>query len=459
VTFRSLLASAQARRAALALILAGAVVFPGVAGQGGARSCRAGQAGHCPARESVLWSRPLAGSWIVESGIEGTVPAAGQASAAMGHGVAVVGTGLTVSAFDALTGRPRWTATLAGVAAGSAIVSVRAWPGVISVGVAPSQPAEVAVPARLSGRSAGRLSGRSAAADSAGASEVIVLSSLSGKQIRIYPSSLSGGAVSASPRRTVVVGLTSVTSYDNGTGKAVWRVPTGAAEQAWRVAGRYLYVTVSAQGEVGTAPVTAVREINLRTGDERLIQPPSGAFDGNLAGVTDGVLVFSGTDGLSMYQVRSGRLTGQRPGAILEGFDSVQQVMYVEVNDGLVGIDPVTGLNEPGTKVPGPPGTYGVLGGVALGLDPGAGGDAWGYSIEDRRVAWTVRPLPWPHYFVDLSGLGGSSDQTSGLVLLATCRQTGPALPASPLAGSSASACRKPRLVAIGPWGATSSRT
>ena len=408
------LASAPARRVALGLVLAAAVVFPSIAGPGGARSCRGAQ---CPAREVVRWSQPLAGSWIAENGIEGTVPAQGQGYAAMGHGLAVVGTGLSVSAFDAATGISRWTVTLTGMPIGSAIASVRAWPGVVTVGVS--------------------------LADAIGAAgraprEEIVLSGSSGRQLRAYPSAASGGAVSASERRTVVVGPTAVTSYSNATGKPVWHVPTGRAEQAWRVSGRDLYITVSAEGEIGTAPVTAVRQIDLRSGDERLIQPPSGSFDGTLAAVMDGELVFSGPDGLSMYHVASGRLTGQRAGATLEGADPADQILYVEVNDGLVGIDPATGLNEPGMRVPGPPGTYGVLAGVALGPDAGSGGDAWGYNIADRRVIWTIRSLPWPHYFVDLSGLGGSADQATGLVLLVTCGRTGPSVPDAPLAGVTA---------------------
>jgi len=435
VKFLRRLAAAPARRVALGLVLAAAVVLPGIAGPAGDRSCHGAQ---CPAREVVRWSKPLTGSWIAENGIEGTVPAQGQAYAAMGHGLAVIGTGLSVSAFDAATGIPRWTVALTGLPIGSVIASVRAWPGVVTVGVS--------------------MANAIGGVEGSAPREEIVLTGSSGRQLHAYPSAASGGAVSASKRRTVVVGPTAVTSYSNATGKAVWRVPTGRPEQAWRVSGRDLYITVSAEGEIGTAPVTAVRQIDLRSGDERLIQPPSGSFDGTLAAVTDGELVFSGPGGLSMYQMASGRLTGQRADATLEGPDPADQILYVEVNDGLVGIDPVTGQNEPGMRVPGPPGTYGVLGGVALGLDAESGGDAWGYSIADRRVIWTVKSLPWPHYFVDLSGLGGSADQASGLVLLLTCGRTGSSVPGSLLAGVTAVTCLRPRLVVIGPSAASSTR-
>ena len=83
-------------------------------------------------------------------------------------------------------------------------------------------------------------------------------------------------------------------------------------------------------------------------------------------------------------------------------------------------------------------------GGVALGLDEGALGDAWGYSPVDKKVIWTSKALPWPHFFVDLSGLGGSDSPASEVVLLATCSQVGPTT-----AGTSAPACLKPELVAI----------
>ena len=50
-----------------------------------------------------------------------------------------------------------------------------------------------------------------------------------------------------------------------------------------------------------------------------------------------------------------------------------------------------------------------VRGGVALGLDGGANGDGVGVDMAAGRVTWTSLALPWPHYFSDLSGLGGSA--------------------------------------------------
>jgi hypothetical protein len=132
-----------------------------------------------------------------------------------------------------------------------------------------------------------------------------------------------------------------------------------------------------------------------------------------------------------------------------EVFDAAQQVLYVDVGGALIGIDPVTGQNERGTSYPGPPGTYGVLDGVALGLDSGAHGAAWGYDIARKRVIWTTRSLPWPHFFVDLSGIGGSVDPNSNRVLLMTCAMAGQTVSSAEVGGGSAQTCLKPTLVVI----------
>lgn len=421
----SRLLSAPVRRSALGFILIAVVLFPGGAPSHGGRAC----GGHrCPSNGAVDWTRRLTGSWIADNGPEGTVFAHGQAYAAIGGNVAAVGFGLTLDTFDAATGFPRWAATLSGVPAESQIISVRVWPSVVTVGV---------------GLEA------NGAAGSAGAERTeFVLDAVTGKQLRAYPSALFGGAVSASRKQTVIVGRNSVTSYSNATGKVMWRDLTGTAGQAWRVDGDKLYVTVSATGEVGTAPVTAVRQINLRTGDERLIQPADRSFDGRLSGAVDGVLLFSSASGLNIYSDATGRLTGSRAGAVPEVIDPVQRVLYVEVGGALLGINPVTGQDERGTSYPGPPGTYGVRDGVALGLDPGANGTAWGYNIAKKHVIWTSRSLPWPHFFVDLSGIGGSVDPHSNRVLLVTCAKVGSVVHSAAIGGNGLS-CLKPTLVAI----------
>jgi len=61
-------------------------------------------------------------------------------------------------------------------------------------------------------------------------------------------------------------------------------------------------------------------------------------------------------------------------------------------------------------------------------------------------VIWTARNVPWPHFFVDLSGLGGSVGPAGRLVVLAACAQVG----VTPGSGT-APACTRPELVALGP--------
>jgi hypothetical protein len=441
----SRLLSAPVRRSALGLILAAAVLFPGGAASHHGKPCHRPR---CAASGAVDWAKPLTGSWLADNGAQGTVFAQGQAYAAIGRNVAAIGFGLTLDAFDAATGFPRWAATIDGVPVGSQIISVRVWPGVVTAGV--EVPVEgVAGAVGVAGSGAAGSQADIGTVTGATEREEFVLDAVTGKRLRVYPSALFGGAVSADRKQAVVVGRNSVTCYSNATGKVIWRDLTGTAGQAWRVSGNELFVTVSSSGEVGTSPVTAVREINLRSGVERLIQPAGQSFNGRLSGAIDGVLLFSGASGLSIYNEIDGRLTGSRAGAVPEVVDPVQQVLYVDVGGELLGIDPITGKNERGATYPGPPGTYGVRDGVALGLDPGANGAAWGYNIAKKRVIWTSRSLPWPHFFVDLSGIGGSIDPTSDKVLLVTCAKVGQVVHSDAVLGGNGQSCLQPTLVAI----------
>jgi hypothetical protein len=442
------LAKVPVQRAGLALLLASVLVAAIVVTMIGSGSCRGGKAA-CAARNYVRWSRSLQGAWIAQDGVEGTTFRQGQASAAAGHGVAVIGFGLTVSAYDVTTGFPRWTQDLTGLPSGSAIVSVRAWRSVVTVGVSTDS---AAAPTDITGSSAAGTAEGSSGRGSATRRE-IVLNSMTGKELRAYEAAASGGAVMAGLKHTVIVGTTAVTSYLNSSGRATWRDGTGAEGQAWRVAAGRLYVTVSAGGQVGTEPVTAVRQINLASGAERLIRPQGQSFDGALNAVVGGSLIFSGSTGLSMYSVANGRLTAQVPHAVVQGSDPVQGVLYADVAGTLTGIDPVTGRVLPAKEGTVPTGVYGVRAGVAIGLDAGSGGAAWGYSIARQHTIWTAKSLPWPHYFAETSGLDGSVDPASGTVLLVTCQVTGEPVHGT-VVGGDAQTCLKPRLVAIGPWGA-----
>lgn len=411
-----------ARRGILAVVLIGAAVVPGRAGSAASRSCAAP---HC-ARPvgTVRWSRVLPGSWVARSGTQGTVLTAGQAYAGVGGGMAAVGFGDTVAAYRLSDGRPLWTASLADFPAGSAVVSVRAWDGVVTAGVS--------VPGTDGG---------------AGHRDEVVLAGATGQRIRVYHAAPYGGAVLADAAGAVIVGTTAVTSYDNATGRVRWRVPTGPVPQAWRVAGSDLFVTIAKDGYLGTAPVTGLLRIDLRTGDPAVLhlaarQP----FDGGLSGAIGGAVFFSGPDGLHAYSGTDGRLLWHRPGVVLEAADAVRPTVYVAGRNSLVGLDPLTGKVVTSAATLGAAGLYAVSDGVALGLDEGALGDAWGYRLTARRVIWTAKDVPWPHFFVDLSGVGGSVAPDGSSVVLASCARLGPTG-----AGGAAAPCLRPELVAVGP--------
>lgn len=408
------------RRGLLAIVLVGAALLPGHAFSSASHNCT----GRCGGAGTIRWVRPLPGSWAAAGGIAGTVPSAGAAYAAAGSRVAAIGFGMTVDAFQASNGVLLWTAPVTGFPAGASIVAVRSWPDYITVGV--SFP-------RVAGGATAR-------------SEVI-FSARIGRQLRRYPAAAYGGAVAAGAVTTVVVGTASVTGYNNNTGKALWSRPTGKVPQAWRVDQGQLYVTVAAGGYLGNAPVTALRRISLKTGAERTVRAPGGSFAGTLSGAFDGVVLFSGSRGLAAYSGATGQPLWQLKGTLPEDVDAQRGTLYVASRGAVTGVDPQTGIRVARMSAPSSSDLYAIRGGIALGLDLGALGDAWGLEIANRRVIWTTPPLPWPHYFVDLSGIGGSADPRSSTVLLSSCAALGPA----PAGGSGAAGqpCTRPELVAV----------
>jgi hypothetical protein len=418
--------SPRLRRWALAAALLGVALVPypvqGTAGVPPATACRSG----CRAgvANMVRWTTPLSGAWNVAPGLAGTVPAAGLAYAAVGGGLAAVGAGLTVTAYSSRTGALEWRDTLTGFPAGAAIVSVRAWPGEVTVGV----------------------SYRPAAGDQHGGAlrrAEVVLSDADGAQSGRYPAATFGGAVAASQKYTVVVGATAVTSYDNTTGHVRWRRPTGPVAQAWRTDGNRLYVAESPGGFVDSAPASALHRIDLATGSEVVVRPIEGlSFHGTLSGAFDGVVLFSSAAGVTAYNGSTGARLWSAHGAVPEGIDHSPRRIYLTEGSNLVGVDPQTGkvkATASGSAVNGAAGVYVVRNGAALGLDQGASGGAWGYALAVQRVTRAAPGLPWPHYFVDLSGVGGSADQAGNLVVIAACRQLAPRLPAQPSTSAPAS--------------------
>ncbi len=264
---------------------------------------------------------------------------------AVGGGIAVVGDGLTLTAFALGNGRQLWQTTLSGPAGGS-IMSVRAWPGAVTAGILAA-------------------SGRSRTEE--------VVAAASGMELRHYPAAVFGGAVAASLATTVVVGRHGVTSYDNKSGHVRWYHATGQ-NQSWRVDGTTLYVAESAGGYLGSSPVTALQVINLKSGAERPLSSPLGQpFSGTLAVAVDGVALFASASGVTAYSGSTGGeavveggvgARGDRPGAG-PGLPDVG-------GSTLTGVDPLTGqvkTSVSGAGANGAASMYVVRGGVALGLD------------------------------------------------------------------------------------------
>jgi hypothetical protein len=415
--------SPRLRRWVLAAVLIGVVLVPypstGATGAPPAASCRAAcRPGAVPSM--VRWTAPLPGAWVAAPGMTGTVPSSGLAYAAVSGGVAAVGAGLTISAYSAATGAAEWQDTLTGFPAGAAIVSVRAWPGEVTAGVSyrppghPAQRTEVVISTAggpRAGPAAGTVTGR-------------------------YPAGTFGGAAAGRQQYTVIVGATAVTSYDNATGHVRWQRPTGPVAQAWRTDGNWLYMTESAGGFVDSAPVTALRRIDLATGAEMVVRPLEGlSFAGALSTAFDGVVLFSSPAGVAAYSGGTGVRLWSARGAVPEGTDLHPRRVYLTKGADLVGADPQTGRVEAtvsGSAVNGAAGVYVVRNGVALGLDQGGNGDAWGFDLAAERVTLAAAGLPWPHYFVDLGGVGGSADPAGNLVVIAACKQLAPPAQASP---------------------------
>ncbi len=432
-----------ARRGVLAATLLAVALVPypvdGSAAVPSAGAChgpcqRSGSAGR------LLWASALPGQWAASSGLSGTVPLHGQAYAAVGDGVAVVGVGTKLRAYSARTGKTLWNAGLPGFPADASIVSVRAWPGIVTAGVAYGP----------------------AAASRA----EVVFDSSTGHQIRWYKAAPFGGAVAGSLLTTVIVGASAVTAYDNQTGAVRWTRPTGPAAQAWQVDGADLYVTEAADGYLGPAPVTALRRIDLNDGLQTIVRPSAAAFPGALAAAVDDVVLFSQASGVTAYDGLTGLQLWSLPGSIPEGTDPGQQRFYVTEGTTLVGVDPFTGhitARASGSAVAASAGMFAVWNGVALGLDQGPNGEAWGYNVSLQRVIWASPALPWPHYFVDLSGIGGSADPDGATVVVAGCAKLARApLPApaeSGASGSSAPGSGQSAPPATGPARTTSGGT
>ena len=437
-----------AKRAFVAIVLVGAAVIPGRASSGEPQHC----AGiRCTAAGSILWTAGLPGLWLAQPGVSGTVPDKVGAYAATGGGVAVIGAGTGVSAFDERTGKRLWRVALTGVPAGSAVVGVRAFQQIIAVGMAP--PARLTASQGQSARGGKSQHGLSRQVLSGAGRYEVMLSAATGRQIRIYPAATYGGAVAADSFRTVIVGTDAITAYANATGRVRWSRAIGPAGEAWRVTGDTIYLAGDSARAAGQ---TTLRRIDLRTGAEvvRTLSTLAGVPPGSLSDAAGNVVVFSGSAGVTAYDGTTGKMLWcvanstscrNRRFADVELADSGQPASaYLASGNHLIGVNLANGVLDSTAPISVASSLYAVINGVALGLDEDGLGEAWGYQLKTRRIVWTSASLPWPHYFVDLSGLGGSISPGSTIALLATCPDVGAAL--SP---NSAPVCRRPELEAV----------
>jgi PQQ-like domain len=344
------------------------------------------------------------------------VPADDRAAyVAVGSGLVVVGTGLSLTGYAQRTGEERWQTTLT-APTGAVIMSVRAWPGVITVGLL---------------------------APGGHARTELVLNAATGRQLQHYPAAVFGGAVTASSATTVVIGRATVTSYSNATGRIRWqRATTGS--QSWQADGQTLYVAEAPGGYLSSSPVTALQVINLKTGTERVLGSPLGQpFSGTLAMAADGAVLFASSSGVTAYSGSTGDALWTRQGWVPEGTDpAARQVDFTAADGALLGADPLTGVvraSVPSDVATGAAAWYVVRDGVALALDSGANGAAWGYDMAKGKVTWTSSGLPWPHYFSDVAGLGGSAAATGDMVAVIAC----------PHLAASQGICADPELVAF----------
>src|SRR5262249_49196547 len=272
------------------------------------------------------WIRPLPGSWAVQNGMAGTAPATGQAYAALGAQLAAIGSGLTVSAYRASTGQRLWTTPLTGVAPRAALIAARVGPGAGARGGSPPRPR-----------------GGGPGGPGGPPRREAVLRASTGQQVRAYPAAQFGGAVAASPGATVIVGAHAVTSYANRTGAVRWSRPTGPVPQDWQVDGGQLYLAVASGGYLGSAPVTALRRINLGTGAERAVRPPGRSSPGALSLAYQGVVVFSSARWARAYSGSTGREMWHHANALPGTIDAVAGRLYLISGNTLIGVDPQTG--------------------------------------------------------------------------------------------------------------------
>src|SRR5207302_5617531 len=183
---------------------------------------------------------------------------------------------------------------------------------------------------------------------------------------------------------------------------------------------------------------------NLAAGAQRLVRPGGKSFTGALSLIYHGVVVFSSARWARAYSGSTGRQLWRYAGALPDTIDAIAGRLYLISGNTLIGVNPQTGQTLARVTGAASSGLYGVREGAVLGIDHGALGKAWAYDIAAQQVRWTSRPLPWPHYFVDLSGIGGSAPPGQDAVLLAICGHV-----AARAAGTAIPRCTRPELAVV----------
>jgi len=203
-------------------------------------------------------------------------------------------------------------------------------------------------------------------------------------------------------------------------------------------------MAVAAGGYLGGGEIRALRRINLASGAQKLVHAGGPSFTGALSLAYHGVVVFSSARWARGYSGSTGRQLWRYAGALPDTIDVTAGRLYLISGNTLIGVNPQTGETLARVTAAESSGLYGVREGAVLGIDHGALGKAWAYDIAAQQVRWTSRPLPWPHYFADLSGIGGSAPPGQDAVLLAICGQVG----AQP-DGAAAPRCARPELAVL----------
>src|SRR6202167_6038734 len=98
-------------RGVLVLVLL-AVIFVPLPSPASVTQVAACRGCHAAPVNAERWTVALPGEWAAADGAAAPVPECGQAYVAVGGGLAVVGDGLTVTAFTVTNGEQRWQLTL-----------------------------------------------------------------------------------------------------------------------------------------------------------------------------------------------------------------------------------------------------------------------------------------------------------------------------------------------------------